>query len=298
MFKRLLLVLAGLLIGLVGAYLVASNIGNKKVAAELQQTVAESDMLESLTYGKLSAGLLSPSVYLSDLELQLKGIEDPIAIGELEVNDVVLQDNFPVAADLSMKGLRLLASHSLLTPWQDDLASLGYDGLDLSLKLRYFYDPAQRQFTLEQCEFSEPRMGRLRLDVALHNFNPVPIIAGDWRENPFSALTVFSLISLASLQADYQDSSLAQKLIAHAARQSGISSDQYIDTILADLNQRSGKDPDPRIREALETVNQFMRDPGRISIQAAPQTAMALMRLLLINDMGDVFDQLNLRITS
>ncbi len=298
MLKRILLVLAGLLIGLVGAYLVTSNISKKRVAAQLQETVAESDLLESLSYGKLSTGLLSPSVRLADLELRFKGIEDPVTIGELQVNDILLQEDFPVAADLRVEGLRLLASHSLLVPWQESLASLGYDGVDMSLRLRYLYDPAQRKFALKQCELSEPRMGRLQLDLALHNFNLAPFLAHDYRESPFAALGAFSLISLAGLEADYQDKSLARNLIDHQARQAGISSGQYVDALLADLNQRSGDDAAAPVLEALEAVTRFLRDPERITVKATPQTAVALMRLFLINNIGDVFDQLNLRVSS
>ena len=298
MLKRIFLVLAGLLVGLMGAYLVASNISKKRVAAQLQETVAESDLIESLTYGKLSTGLLSSSVRLADLDLRLKGIEDPVTIGEMQVNDIVLQDDFPVAADLWVEGLRLHARHSLLAPWHEALSSLGYDGVDISLRLRYLYDPAQRKFALEQCELSEPRMGRLQLDLALHNINLAPFLAHDYRESPLAALGAFSLISLAGLDADYQDKSLARSFIDHQARQAGMSSGQYVDGLVADLNQRSGDAAEAPVREALEAVARFLRDPDRITVKAAPQTAVALMRLFLINDVGDVFDQLNLHVSS
>jgi len=273
--------LVGLAVGGGVTYMVANNMAGREAKLAIERLVTENEDVESLEYSDLTVGLLEQGGKINDVRLQLKGIEDPIVIDQLELENVAQKEGRTVQADVSMGGLTLKHDHALLESITPELEAMGYAEVVVDATAAYQYDPQKRRLTLEKIDLSAKDMGKLSMDLTLDQVNPElwEVKKKDFNLGPF--LTTFALVSIGPSKIEYEDHSLLKRWIKRQAQRSGRQPEALVRQWRQVIDQEADRNNSSIVQAALGAVKDFLADPDRITVRIAPEKPLTLMRFVL-----------------
>jgi hypothetical protein len=275
-----LLLLVGLAAGIGIAYWVGNKMATKEAEQAIEQLVAENEEIESLQYGGLKVGLLDQGGRISDIQLRLKGVDDPIKIDQIQVADLAQAKGRWVQADVRMEGLTLKNDHDLLESFTPDLAAMGYKEVVMDASLAYRYDLEERLLQVEEMRLHCKDMGTISMAATLAQVNAL----GDINKKDLdlgSLFFSFSLVSIGPSKLEYEDHSLFQKWIKQEAKKSGRQPKELVAKWHKQLDEAANPDDHMIVKNARKAVKAFLANPDRITAQIDPEKPVALMRFIL-----------------
>lgn len=281
MRKIVLWLLVGLVAGVGITYMVGNKMATKKAEQAVEQLVAENEEIEALEYRDLKVGLFDQGGKIKDVRLQLKGIEDPIVIDQLQLQKIAQIEGRTVQADVSMEGLTLKHDHALLESITPELAAMGYDEVVVDAIFAYQYDPQERELTLEKIGIAAKDMGELYMAFTLAQVSPALWEVEKEDLNFGSLLSTFALVSIGPSQIEYEDQSLFKRWVKRQAQKSGQRSEDLIRQWNKQIDTEAGRSDRAIVKEALGAVKAFLADPDRIIVRVEPEKPVALMRFVL-----------------
>ncbi len=273
--------LVGLVVGTGVTYMVVNNMAGREAKQAVEQMVSENEEIESLEYSDLTVGLLDQGGKIEDVRLRLKGIDEPIIIDQLQIEDLVQEEGRLVRADVRMEGLTLNHDHELLESITPELAAMGYDEVVVDASAAYQYDPQERLLQLEEIHLSGKDMGTLSMAITLANVDPALWDIRKENLNLGSLLTTFALVSLGPSQIEYKDKTLLKRWMKRQASKSGQRPEDFVRQLHQQIDQEAGETDQAIVKEALAAVKDFLADPDRITVRIAPEKPVALMRFML-----------------
>jgi hypothetical protein len=95
---------------------------------------------------------------------------------------------------------------------------------------------------------------------------------------------------------NYQDDSFVRRLIQQGARQSGQSEAQFVSDIIQQLNQEIQIQYLDSARDRLLVIQNFIKNPGIIEVVISPLEPVAMMRFVMMENIGQIVDILNVSI--
>jgi len=273
--------LVGLAVGGGVTYMAASNMAGREAKLAIERLVTENEEVESLEYSDLTVGLLEQGGKINDVRLQLKGIEDPIVIDQLQLENVAQKEGRTVQADVSMEGLTLKHDHALLESITPELEAMGYAEVVVDATAAYQYDPQKRRLTLEKIDLSAKDMGKLSMAIILDQVNPELWEVKKEGLNLGAFLTTFALVSIGPSKIEYEDHSLLKRWIKRQAQRSGHRPEAVVRQWRRVIDQEANRNNSSIAQAALGAVKDFLADPDRITVRIAPEKPLALMRFVL-----------------
>ncbi len=273
--------LVGLMVGVGVTYMVVNKMAGQEAKQAVDQLVAENDEIESLEYSDLTVGLLDQGGKIKNVQLRLKGIEDPIVVDQLQIKNIDQIEGRTVQADVSMEGLTLKHDHALLESITPDLAAMGYDEVVVDATAAYQYDPQKRVLTLEKIGIVAKDMGELSMAITLAQVDPALWDIKKENLNLGSLLTTFALVSIGPSRIEYEDQSLFNRWVKRQAQKSGHRPEELIRQWNKQIDEEAGRSDLTIVKEALEAVKAFVADPDRITVRIEPEKPVALMRFVL-----------------
>lgn len=273
--------LVGLVVGAGVTYMVVNNMAGKEAKQAVKQLVAENEEIESLEYSDLKVGLLDQGGKIENVQLRLKGVDDPITIDRIEIGDMAQHEGRVVRADVKMEGLTLGHDHVLLESIAPELTEMGYDELVVNASAAYQYDPQERLLQLEKITLSAKEMGTLSMAITLAQVDPALWDIEKENLNLGSLLTTFALVSLGPSQIEYEDKTLLKRWMKRQANKSGQRPEDFVRQLHQQIDQAAGETDQAIVKEALAAVKDFLADPDQITVRIAPEKPVALMRFVL-----------------
>lgn len=281
MRKIILWLLVGLVVGAGITYIVVNKMAGQEAKQAVEQLVAENEEIESLEYSDLTVGLLDQGGKIENVRLRLKGIDDPITVDRIEIEDIALQEGRTVKADVRMEGLTLKHDHALLESITPELAAMGYDKVVVDASADYRYNPKERLLELNKIHLSGKEMGTLSMTITLAQVDPALWDVKKENINLGSLLTTFALVSLGPSQIEYKDDTLLKRWMKHQAQKSGQQPEDLVRQWHQEIDQEAGQTDQAIVKEALGAFKRFVTDPDRIEIRISPEKPVALMRFVL-----------------
>ncbi len=107
-------IIAGLLLILsAGAYLGAQIYIENDARSRIQQWANQTDRISSLSYQSLDVGLFSKTVQVSQVSLQIKDTDSPVAIDRLMLHSFDVKNEIPSFMHVEIQGIHISRSNSL-----------------------------------------------------------------------------------------------------------------------------------------------------------------------------------------
>jgi hypothetical protein len=288
-------IIAGLLMILgAGAYLGARYYIENNARSRIQQWANQTDRISGISYQSLDVGLFSKTVQVSQVSLQIKEKESPVAIDRLVLHSFDVNNEIPSFMHVEMQGIHISRSNSLMKGVAPVLAQLGYADIDANVEYSYRYDPMKKKLDIQQVRIRISDMGQIEVAARLNNLDLA--VVKSVPSNPLTLIALVPAVAISEITVNYLDDSFIRRLIQLGARQSGQSEDQFVSDIIHRLNLEIQKQKKPAGRDRLLAVQEFIKNPGIIELAISPLEPVPLMRFVMTEDIDQIADMLNISI--
>lgn len=224
----------------------------------------------SVDYGRVEFELLAQRTHIHDIAVRLGDTEPPIEVQRLTVHDVDRDHRLPRHLDLELTGVRqnLAASRQ---PHARLLREYGFEEIDGDLALRYHFDAEAQRLELDQLLVDLEPLGRLDVAARLRIAPVTGVLYQDWRPE--------EAVALEQLIASWDDRNLVQRMMALAAEGQGMTPTTLAANIAAELNRSAAAFDSPRLDTTVESLRDFLSEPGTITLYLEPEQPLPLTEL-------------------
>jgi hypothetical protein len=250
--------------------------------------------ISNITYQSLDVGLFSKTIQASQVSIRIKDVNSPVIIDRLMLHSFDIENEIPSFMHVEIQGIHISRDNPLMKGISPVLSQMGYADFSANVEYAYIYEPVKKDLEIQQLCINIPDMGNVEVSARLNNLDLAALKSVP--DNPLSLIALVPAVAISGIVLDYQDNSLAQKLIALAASQSGQHSEQLISAITEQLNSEIQKQNQPAIRDMLLALRDFLAAPGRIQVAVSPAQPISLLTLLLENDPNERIRMLNVSV--
>ena len=268
--KSWLLSLVGLFV-LVGVGLLAYQMFiERQVEQRIAEEVSKLPSGVTVEYGEVDAGFLGEPLRINDIRLLMEG-DAPVHIKQVEVIEYDRRNDPPNFLHAKASGIRrdLLVEDD---PQMAALRKLGYQQIRGSYEIKYRYQPETRQFDLQELRGELEGVGAASLRMKLDNFELQRADAATVNQLPEFELRELTLT--------YSDDSLVRKLIAEQAKTQGVSEAELMAAIEQQIDAQARTLEDPFFSQLAAELKAFIREPGTLTLTAAPPQAVPVMEII------------------
>jgi hypothetical protein len=282
-------------VAVVIGYVVLQRAANEKAAKEVDRALAPVQAFAQITYGGVHYGLLSGSLRVEDIRIEVDNWSDypdeelelpePVLIDRLVIEKVDRKSEVPTYLALSVDGIQL--DPALLEMESSELAWMGYTNtLRARLRLDYVYDAEERELQIRDYTIGVDELGSLSLSLHLGNLN--------LSDEMMMLMMTYPQILVYGGALSWEDDSVTQRAMEAQARDQGRSVEELREEWLEDLKEEQAAAETPFERQALEAIEDYIQKPRRLTVMAAPDSPVALSRFLMIEEPLDLVDLLSL----
>jgi hypothetical protein len=242
----------------------------------------------------LGNGVFSKTVQVSQVSIQIKDADTPVAIDRLVLHSFDVDHEIPSAMHVEMQGIHISRSNSIMKGIAPFLAQLGYADIEANLEYAYRYDPIKKDLEIQQVRIRVPDMGQLEVTAQLNNLDLA--VVKSVPNNPLTLIALLPAVSISGITLNYQDYSMTRRFVQLGARQSGQSEEQFVSGIIHQLSLEIQKQKQPAAKDRLLAIQNFINNPGVINVAISPLQPVPLMRFVMIENIDQLIDMLNISI--
>jgi hypothetical protein len=280
-------------IGMVGVFVAVyvgitwyvSNIAESRV----NEAIAKAADFADIDYRKVDVDLPWMDVRISGVLVSPVNADGKIKIEEVVIHDIDKKSDIPTFLSFSCSGIELD-----LGGLGDDsnIKALGYhDTIMINLHIDYTFDIQKKELAINDIRLGVDEAGTIRVGIHAGNINLKA-------EGIVGFLFTIPHIMLHEAQIQYEDDSLAERLIQLGARRRRTSAEEFKGTVMDEVEKAIEREKDDFTKKALVEIKKFIQDPHKFSIWASPSKPQPLGRLMRVSDPKDIIKLLNIRIQS
>ena len=269
-----------------GVKMYASNVAEAKV----NEAIAKSANFADIDYKNVSVDLLGMDVRISDILVSPTDAKEKIKIDEIVIYDIDDKSDIPTFLSMTCSGIELNIKN--LGEDAEKLMELGYnDKVLVNFTTDYTYSKEKKELNIKKLSIGADEVGKINVSFRLGNISlEQEAIAG--------LLFSFRQIIFHEAKIEYNDDSLAERLIKLGAKEQQVSAEDFRKTLIKNVETEIAKEKDEFAQKALSEVKEFLADPDEISISASPSKPQPLGRIMRTNDPKDIINLLNIHIKS
>jgi hypothetical protein len=295
MTRKRIAILAGILLVLsASAYLGLKYYIENEARSSIQHWANQTAGISGLSYQSLEVGLFSKTVQISQVSLQIKDTDSPVSIDELILYAFDSKNETPSFMHVGIQGIHISRSNSFMKGVAPVLAQLGYSDIEADVEYAYRYDPIKKDLEIQKILIRVSDMGKLEVTVRLNNLDLA--VVKSIPNNPITLIAMFPAVAISGITMNYQDNSLTRRFVQLGARQTGQGEDQFVSGIINQLSLAIQKQKQPAARDGLQTVQNFIKNPGVIEVAISPPQPVPLMRFVMMENTEQLVDLLNISI--
>lgn len=270
-------------------YLATEFVVNSRIKKEIDAEIERYSEEADVTYGNFRYDLASSSARMSEFRIEgKKDQKGTVTVDEMIIDDFKPQEegeSFPSLLDFTARGIQL--SEEVNAELSEELKELGYEEPPrMDAEIDYEYNLETKQLDLHKATLMGNEMGQLSLSLSLLNFTPPPIPAEGEEVNPLQLMAVLSAISIQSCEISFQDSGVTNRFLDRGAEAAGITREEFVTQIIADLRKGMNADASTLNRQALSAVEQFLDDPDQLTISIKPTAPISVASLVAAKFLG------------
>jgi hypothetical protein len=293
MTRKNIAITAGVLLILsASAYLGLKYYIENEARSRIQQWANQTGRISGLSYQSLEVGVFSKTAQVSQVSLQIKDTDSPVSVDKLMLYAFDSKNDIPSFMHVGIQGIHISRSNSFMQGLAPVLAQLGYADVEADLEYAYRYDPIKKDLEIQKIRVRVSDMGQLEVTARLSNLDLAVV-----KSVPRNSLTLIAMlpaVAISGITLTYQDNSLTRKLVQLGARQSGQGEEQFVSGIIDQLNLEIQKHKLPAARDRLQTVQNFIKNPGVIEVAISPLQPVLLMRFVMMENTEQLADLLNI----
>ena len=264
----------------------------------IQDWANHTGRISEITYQSLNVGLFSKTIQVSQVSIQIKDVNSPVAIDRLILHSFDTKfdstNEIPSFMHVEIQGIHISHGNSLIKGISPVLAQLGYADIVASVEYAYIYEPIKKDMEITQLRVSVADMGKVEVWARINSLDLAALKAVP--DNPLSLIALIPAVAISGITLDYQDNSLTKRLIELGARQSGQSFEQFISTIAEKLNLEIQRQNQPAVKDTLLSIQKFIVNPGHIKVAVSPTRPVPLLTLLMESDPNERIRMLNISV--
>ena len=264
----------------------------------IQDWANHTGRISEITYQSLNVGLFSKTIQVSQVSIQIKDVNSPVAIDRLILHSFDTKfdstNEIPSFMHVEIQGIHISHGNSLIKGISPVLAQLGYSDIAASVEYAYIYEPIKKDMEITQLRVSVADMGKVEVWARINSLDLAALKAVP--DNPLSLIALIPAVAISGITLDYQDNSLTKRLIELGARQSGQSFEQFISTITEKLNLEIQRQNQPAVKDTLLSIQKFIVNPGHIKVAVSPTRPVPLLTLLMESDPNERIRVLNISV--
>jgi len=269
-----------------GVKMYASNVAEAKV----NEAIAKAANFADIDYKNVSVDLLGMDVRISDILVSPADAKEKIKIDEIVIYDIDDKSDIPSFLSMTCSGIELNIKN--LGEDAKKLMELGYnDKVLVNLTTDYTYSKEKKELHIKKLSIGADEVGKINVSFRLGNISlEQEAIAG--------LLFSFRQIIFHEAKIEYNDDSLAERLIKLGAKEQQVSTEDFRKALIKNVETEIAKEKDEFAQKALSEVKEFLVDPDEFSISASPSKPQPLGRIMRANDPKDIINLLNIHIKS
>lgn len=276
---------------------------NRQAARKLDEALARISLFASVTYERVDFALFSHRLTISSLTVYPRDLsvsnEKSKKLG-FRIRRIRVEDSL----NLGASGLGLSVEGIEVDPAVVDagtvISELGIKGpLLMGLRIDLGIDVKEKELNLRTLYFDVQGLAALSIGARLGNISITDAMIGKVQDSPreaMSMLMALSGITLSSAQISYTDGSLAQRLMTKAAKEQNVSIERFKSGLVEKLKAVEKESEDEFVRGLVKPLSDFIAQPGKISIKAAPQKPVPLGTVVGLDSTEAVIKTLGIRI--
>jgi hypothetical protein len=265
-------------------------------AERIQQFVDASPLVKEVRYQTLDVGLVGSQARMENVTVKMAQSEDVLNIQSISISDIAVQDDLPTRLNLTATGIAVPEDAKAMRELAPVLNDLGYGQIATNLRFQYDYDPAARRLTVDKFMVEAADAGQFTAHIQLENIDLKSI--PQQPENALSMMPLLTGITLKAASMTYTDHSLLDRIIVRQAQQEGITPDAFKNLLSQQLEMHTGQLQDPSTLAIVKSLQNFIRNPKKITVSIAPAAAVSIFQFIAVKDFADVVRILNLKVTS
>jgi hypothetical protein len=279
--RKWILAAASIVLLAAGTYFAFARVTDTEAKERVEQFAAEMRKhVDKFEYGAVETASAEGSVVIRDIHFTDSSGSN-VTISTMVISDFDWKaKDTPSRASIKAKGIVYSINPSRSeSNWLHD--DFGYDKIGAEAELTYSYDEKTGEFSVH-IYAAATDAGTVTYDVKLGGIDPDTIAMAQTAvdNNPMAGMAMMqaTLIS-ASLQ--YEDQSLAARVIKAEAKRRSISEDEVRAEALKSLAASGEGLGDGGAKQANDAVINFVNKPRSITISLSPKQPVPLMVLLL-----------------
>ncbi|MEM1296489.1 MAG: hypothetical protein AAGH89_14065 [Verrucomicrobiota bacterium] len=270
-------------------YLAAEFVVNSRIKKEIDAEIERHREDADVSYGNFRYDLASSSARMSQFRIEgKKEQKGTITVDEMIVDDFKPRqedETFPSLLSFTARGIQL--SEEVNVELSEELKDLGYEKPPrMDAEIDYEYNLETKQLDLRKAALMGDGMGRLSLSLSLLNFTPPPTPPEGEKPNPLQLMAVLSAISIQSCEISFQDKGFTNRFLDRGAETAGITRQQFVTQIIADLRKSFKADASTLNRQALSAVEQFLDEPDQLTISIKPAAPISVASIVAARFLG------------
>jgi hypothetical protein len=283
-----------LLVICVGAYLGLKFYIEKDAQVRIQDWANQTGRISKISYQSLDVGLFSKTIQVSQVSIQIKDVNSPVAVDRLILHSFDINNEIPSFLHVEIQGIHISQDNSLMKEISPVLTQLGYADIAANVEYAYSYEPFKKDLEIQQLRISISDMGKVEVSARINNLDLAALKAVP--DNPLSLIALVPAVAISGIMLDYQDNSFVPRLLEFGARQSGQRSEQFISAITEQVNSEIQRQNEPAVRDILLAFQKFLVNPGHIKVVASPTRPVSLLTLLMEKDPNERIRVLNVSV--
>jgi|GEM_PF-2514433 len=292
MTRKTIGIMAGVLLVLgASVYLGLKFYIEKDAQGRIQDWANQTGRISKIAYQSLDVGLFSKTIQVSQVSIQIKGVNSPVAVDRLILHTFDIKNEMPSFMHVEIQGIHISRDNSLMKGISPVLTQLGYADISADVEYAYIYEPLKKDLEIQQLRVSISDMGKVEISARINNLDLATLKAVP--DNPLSLIALIPAVAISGIILDYQDNSFVPRLLELGARQSGQRSEQFISVITGQLNSEIQRQNQPAVKDMLLTFQKFLVNPGHIKVTVSPVRPVPLLTLLMEKDPNERIRVLN-----
>lgn len=292
--KTIGIVAGGLLVLFAAVYLGLKFYIENDAKGRIHDWANHTGRISNIAYQSLDVGLFSRTIQASQVSIRIKDVNSPVFIDRLMLHSFDIENEIPSFMHVEIQGIHISQDSPWMKGISPALSQMGYADFSANVEYAYSYEPVKKDLEIQRLCISIPDMGSVEVSARLNNLDLAALKSVP--DNPLSLIALVPAVAISGIVLDYQDNSLAQKLIAFGASQSEQHPEQLVSAITEQMNSEIQKQNQPAIRDMLLAFRDFLETPGRIRLAVSPAQPVPLLTLLLENDPNERIRMLNVSV--
>lgn len=280
----------GVLVALIAVYTGAKMYASGIAQAKVDKAIAKATDFADIDYKKVSVDLFGMDVKISGILVSPADSREKLKIDEIVIHDADEKADIPAFLSMSCNGIELNMDE--LGDDSEPLKELGYkDKMMVNLSIDYAYDKEKKEMDIKKIGLGADNAGEINISFRLGNISLAS-------EEMAGLLFAFPQIIFHEAKIEYDDDSLAERLMKLGAREEHVTLEEFKTYLIDEIDAEIKNEQDDFTQKALKQIKSFLEDPKQLSISASPEKPYSFGSIMRTDTPKDIIKLLNIHIKS